>query len=596
MANTRHNSTQLPLVTDGAKSVDAFYGPWKSLGEFGSWWSETFAGVDIPAGTLAGVINGTNVDRYCRIVPADGTAYWKKLDYINSVIEFGGIVSDMAVSSGTAGIMGNRATVFYDEGSDTLLLKSGNNYYGNWTNSYDYGEIDDGRVYPYEGKIYVDITTGQLFYSTSNKLVPAEGGGNINLTDDEWEAIDSGITAELVEELKRLKAMNIQYSFNKNELTLTDGNNTQTYNLAEGGGSTNYGEPTVMLSYSDSIGNSGGTLNPVIHVSQSRVVGESSSTLSYSSVSEIKSTGATVEFSLSQGAAGVSINSQTGVLTFTENTSGALKIVQVSVNVRNVNEVGLDGEADSNEIRQGKVYIRSVAYGEPESNGDGSYTVSPIYTASNGETYTYDEYVAADISKETFSFEITEGSSMYGASLNTTTGAVTYDISDMLDGLSGGEIITTSFLNCVQSNVNTITVDVPDFFGYTGEDEYVANDSWINNVGGNKTDSTVTTFAYRSGCSAAPSIAAVKDDVFYFKLDVTSNYATHAWFLETQGAAFTAGDAAYAKGQSYDVNNVESVMHTGQAKNFIIYKVADSDAAYLTYSGFRKAMGYYKIE
>lgn len=596
MANTRHNSTQLPLVTDEAKSVDAFYGPWESLGEFGSWWSETFAGVDIPAGTLAGVINGTNVDRYCRIVPASGTAYWKKLDYINSVIEFGGTVSGVTVSSGTAGTMGNRTTVFYDEDSDTLLLKSGSNYYGNWTNSYDYGEVDNSRVYPYEGKIYVDITTGQLFYSTSNELVPAEGGGSVDFNNEEWEAIDSGITAELVEELRRLKAMNIQYSFNKNEITLTDGNGTQAYNLSTGGGTTNYGEPTVTLSYAESIGNGGGTLEPTIQVTQSKVVGESSTILSYGSVNAIKATGATVEFSLEQGVAGISINPQTGILTFAENTSGTLKIVQVVVTVTNVNGAGLDGEATSAEIRQGKVYIRSVAYGEPESNGDGSYTVSPIYTASNGETYTYDEYVAAEISKETFYFEVTEGSSMYGATLDTDSGAITYDTSDMLDALSGGGIITMSFLNCVQSNVNTITIDAPDFFGYTGKEGYVANDSWINNVGGNKTDDTVTTLAYRANCSAAPSVAAVKDDVFYFKLDVTSNYATHAWFLETQSAAFAAGDAAYAKGQSYSVSNVENIIHTGQAKGFIIYKVKDDDAAYLTYSGFRKALGYYKIE
>lgn len=600
-----HNSTQLPLMTDEGKSVNVFDGPWDTIEAFETWWNETTDGEALEAGVVIGVRNDTNVDRYCWLIPTGSSGYWKKLDYLGSIIEFAGVVSDVNVTLSVYNIAGNRATVFYDETTGTFIIRAANlKYYSDWKNFHEFGELDeDERVYPYEGKIYVNITTGQLFYATSNELSPVEGGG-ISLDDDQQAAVDSGITAELVDELKRLKAMNIRYVRSKDELTITDASvedvteGTQTYDLSEGGGSTSYGEPTVTLSYAESVGNTASTLDPSILVVQRKVKGDSETTLSYDSVSGLVDAGATVTFSLVQSASGVSINSQTGVLTFSNNTTGGIKVVQVAVAVTNVNEVGLDGSATSNEIRQGKVYIKSVSYGEPVSDGNGGYTISPIYTASNNETYTYAEYVAADISKETFSFSVSSSSDLYGAVLNSTTGAITYNISTMLSGLSGGDIITTTNLKCNQSNVDALSVRVPALFDYADESEYVAFNEWINNVGGDTTDDNPTTVAYRSRCSAALSIPAIEDEVFFFKIyiDETANYATHAWLLETATAAFVTGDAAYASGSKYPVSNVKSIEHTDQAYGYIIYKVKASATQYLTICGFRKALGYYKIQ
>lgn len=412
MADMRHNSTGLPLVTDEAKSVDAFYGPWESLGEFGSWWSETFAGVDIPAGTLAGVINDTNVDRYCRIVPAGGTAYWKKLNYINSVIEFGGVVSGVTISSGTAGTMGNRATVFYDEDSDTLLLKSGNSYYGNWTNSYDYGEVDDGRIYPYEGKIYIDITTGQMFYATKADLEPIEGGGSLS--------------QELVEELIRLKSLNIRFSEGVLRLYDSGDDKDKEYNLDEQV-VVSYGTPSISFGYGTITSNystySPDENNRLVVTQAVYHNGDLFETLTYKKVVDLKGAfvdGDSLEFKAS--GTGFSVSASTGKLTITANTDtesrkGYVTLVLKLHGISASHTVEVEQPAEAITL----LTAQEILYQTGAISG-GNYITIPQIKGSNGTIYAG---VTAfnQAGGESLTFEC---DSLYGATLGFSDGKLTY--------------------------------------------------------------------------------------------------------------------------------------------------------------------------
>ena len=558
MANEKiHNSTTLPLITDKLKSVNVFDGPWDSIDAFTEWWNGATRNRPIPAGTVIGVTEGTNVGKWCWIVPEGSSGYWKNLDYVNSVIEFAGVVSDITITLQTYSAEGSRATVFYDEATGTFVVKSGSKYYSAWQNGYSYGAIDGGRIYPHEGKLYVDISTGQVFYATSNELEPAPGG-----------SIDS----ELLAELQKLKAMNIR--FNDGVLTMYDAtaNRDKQYNLDEQV-VVSYGTPSISFGYG-TITSNGGTYSPdennrLIVTQDVYHNGSLYDTLTYQTVTSLKNAATSVGFTVS--GTGFSVNSSTGILTVQANSGSSERTGSVTLGVV------LNGvqAAATIELTQPAASVTTLTASEiiydTTSVVGSTYSSAPKIKGNNGTTY-------ASLSAfnqaggETLTFSC---ASLYGASVNSSTGVISYNPSTVLNAFVADvdNIVDSSGI----AKRPSITVGAGNATGsYTFAFDNVITTSLDTTFGVRIEQSTSKLVTGKAQGKTAWSFEATADNIYCFRIAHSGSDKTPCILLLSDTALVTENsvnttDVVYGGGSSIYVSDFydDSFIYKASANKYV---------------------------
>ena len=486
-------NTLINTTGEGAllPSLSRCFGPWDSTAAFESYLSSSFriSTSSIPVGLEIGVKIASNaggtqfaVQRYEWAKPAgiNGSGYWKLKDIIPHVIEFAGIVIDPVVISSSTMAQCTKDMVFYNEEDGTFVATTngGNSYFSLWNNYFDYGMVDDGSVYPHEGKLYIDSSTGQMFYATSGELSPYGGG--------------SGISSELLEELERLKTLNIRFSGNSLIIYDETEGKDKSYNLARGGEESDedvYDTPTISLSYTTPISyQDSSTNNPTILVEQDYTpAGGTAGTLTYRSVNALRSAGAVVSFEMGDGSDPAFSVNNNGVLSVGANTENTERTATVKVSVT------LNGQTASyttSTITQGaaKLYITAIEYPhrylDNYSSGVVSVGSSDIsVTLSNGTTTNLGAYIALSTDvRETFTLSC---ENTQGASFNGETGAISYTPPTLLTNFFTNNptgVINTLFIALVQEGRQ----DIDCFYDLFEYQTLSSTDSMtvLNNTGG----------------------------------------------------------------------------------------------------------------
>lgn len=405
---------------------------------------------------------------------------------INDIIVIAGVKTSGTELSGTGGT-GDATTVYYysDKGVLGLSINGGTSYYTRWANEDEFGTFmiwdpnySSGTytgnlkgVVPLINRMYLDSSTGDVKFASDKELqdvgssfVPTsaqENAMNSGITKAKVNSLDAlialGLTSADITELRRLKNMGITHDSANDLLTI----NKKQYDLSGGGGSTpvviTYGTPVVSISY-PTISNNGGTYYPTISVSQPvNYDGVLHHNEEYDDVDElIEAIGqANVVFSYydSSTTRFASFDRETGRLEADENVTENTKTSRIKINIT-MHDVPATADCPVTQnasSTQNKIYITHVEYNTPAtSNGNGSSTMVPTLTASDGNEYTVAQYNALGSSNiETFSFSC---SKLYGASIDSSTGAVTFNLSTMISSMSGGEYIKNLDVKLTQEN------------------------------------------------------------------------------------------------------------------------------------------------
>lgn len=420
---------------------------------------------------------------------------------IKDVIVIAGVKTSGTELSGT-GLEGSASNIYYysEKGVLGLSNNGGTSYYTRWANENEFGTFmiwdpnySSGTytgnlkgVVPLINRLYLDSSTGDVKFASDKELqdvassfIPTsaqESAMNSGITKAKVDKLDAiialGLTSADITELRRLKNMNIQHDATNDLLTI----NKKQYDLSGDGGSTpvviTYGTPVVSISY-PTISNNGGIYYPTISVSQPvNYDGVLHHNEEYDDVDElIEAIGkANVVFSYydSSTTRFASFDSENGRLEADENVTENTKTSRIKINItmHNVPATADCTVTQNASSTQNKLYVTKVEYKTAAtSNGDGSSTMVPTLTASDGNEYTVAQYTALGSSNiESFTFV---SGNTYGATLNASTGAITFNLSTMISNLAAGSYIKNILVNLNQENSSHNKTDIQvNFFDY----------------------------------------------------------------------------------------------------------------------------------
>ena len=164
-------------------------------------WSEWEPFVDSAIMSIISAIN-TSVKKKADLGD-DGKVSSDQLpSYVDDVVEFGGIVENIAILAASTSSAGN---VVYDKTTkrfalavqNGLSLSSSITYWGNWTNRDDYQSVsDDATATPYAGKIFIDTSTNKAYRWNGSDLAEISSSLNLGETSDTAFAGDRGLALE----------------------------------------------------------------------------------------------------------------------------------------------------------------------------------------------------------------------------------------------------------------------------------------------------------------------------------------------------------------------------------------------------------------
>lgn len=419
---------------------------------------------------------------------------------IKDVIVIAGVKTSGTELSGTGGEATSSEVYYYSEkGVLGFSINGGTSYYTRWANENEFGTFmiwdpnySSGNysgnlkgVVPLINRLYLDSSTGDVKFCSDRELqdvassfVPTsaqENAMNSGITKAKVESLDAlialGLTSADITELRRLKGMGISHDATNDLLTI----NKKQYDLSGGGGSTpveiTYGTPTVTLSYPSNISNEGGTYNPEVTVTQPvNKNGTFDHNDTYSSLSElINEVGQeNVSFEYVGSTRFSSLNANNGQIVVNQNESSSTKTVTIKINVtihgNTVNDT--DEIVQNGSTSQNKIYITKVEYDTAGlTDGNGYTTILPTLTASDGNTYSVNTYTALGSANiESFSFGCDNA---YGATVNSSTGAITYKVDTMISNILPGNYIRNIHVKLTQEdsshNKSAIEVDILNY-------------------------------------------------------------------------------------------------------------------------------------
>lgn len=536
---------------------------------------------------------------------------------INDIIVIAGVKQSGTELSGTGGT-GDATTVYYysDKGVLGLSINGGTSYYTRWANEDEFGtymiwdpNYSSGTytgnlkgVVPLVNRMYLDSSTGDVKFCSDKDL--QDIGSNFTPTSAQENALNSGITKAKVDsldalinlgltsaditELRRLKNLGISHNATTDLLTI----NNKQYDLSGGGGSTpveiTYGTPTISISY-PTFSNNGGTYYPTISVSQPvNYDGTLHHNEEYTNVDDlVEALGQeNVVFSYYNTSTPrfASLDSDNGRLEADENLTENSKTTRIKLSivmhgVSANNDCTVTQNASST---QNKLYIIKVEYKTPAvSNGNGSSTMNPTLTASDGNEYTVAEYTALGSSNiESFTFTC---SSLYGATLDANTGAVTYNLSTIISNLEAGKYVKNIIIVVNQENSSHKRSDIQvNFFDYDASQ--MTELLTLQGVRGGSEGGAL--YRGESYGLSAVTLSLNAGDVIAFK--TTLNRPVYTFIFETKlklvtesgGVAVIANSGSWSNSgtENYNtfVKNVggkETRVYTDRGDTEIIYKV-----------------------
>ena len=444
---------------DIAPSVSKLFGPWANEAELVAFLSdpevtgEEGVSISIPDATISAFVNASGGYDVKIWEHNEGIAdgRWRTLIKGKGVIHIAGVIEDPCTSMAmTTNSEATSKDIYYIKEDNRLgyMLENGTNYYPVWKNYADFGSFDNDHVKPYDGQLYV-TDDGQMYLGTT-AVIDEDGGGSYIFNSDQLAAINSGITAELVAELQRLKDMNIRYDSTDHSLTLTDKNvspvETNTYDLENSGTVITYGTPDITVSYG-TIASYGDTVYPEISVSQVVYTnGEQSDTLEYDNLTDLAAAlkvGDSITFGYATDETDrfSQLNSSTGEIEALANTGNANKEVDIVLTVK-LN--GMTGTGETTVVQSSsKLYVTGLSYERVNvSTRMGStIEVTPNVQLSNGTTETLATYLARPTS-EREELTLSRDGASQGESFDSSTGEISYTPSTILTNLDEGETIS----------------------------------------------------------------------------------------------------------------------------------------------------------
>lgn len=428
-------------------SIDSRFGPYNSISE-----AYSAVGPDgygkIISGMPFGIIeNDDSVTVYRWTVTGGTEEDYERADF--KVIQFGGVVNDnVNIRQTSSDYSADASEVFYIKNRNSFCYKDGLLYYVNWKNRYKW---EDDELVPYDDVLYLDISANALYYFGGNKLVllsqsvekvselendakyiTEEGIKDIpvdslSMTASQKNALNSGITSDLVTELAKLKGLNI--SFANDVLSIFDSATGKTKSYTLGTPVTyTYGTPTLEFEYPTTVGVNGDILNLTSFEVTQEVTGSDSSsdTLTYSSLAELVAAGGSFGITLDSEYDTFSVNEQTGAITVEPNSVETDKTAVVTITV-SINGKSVTADSDTitqdaaaaggdNEVMITLGYFDGCSSSMGTMSGDGSvgigvpttvsaapetgYVFAGWYSSNNAElvsadaSYTFTPYVA----------------------------------------------------------------------------------------------------------------------------------------------------------------------------------------------------------
>lgn len=473
-------------------STDAWYGPWDSLDAFyeylGSILGKTVTDSDIPDATQIGVkSSGGDVTLMRWVKPNDQNlvGYWKEEGKGKGVIHIAGVLDNATKKMASTTQEGTADNIYYIKSTGFLgyvgagLQPSAVEYYPVWKNCLEYGTLDEsGNVVPFDGRLYV-TKEGQVFLSTSADIQEISGGGLVDLDEDQQEALDSGITKALVQrlealatvtdaeiaELKKLRAMNIEFSATNDVLSITDRTTSTRRSISLTGGedapepvTRTYGTPTISFGYTQggaSIGSAGGSYNPIITITQ-KVYDDDveTETLTYSSLAELAQdfiVGDSISFAYDPTTAATfaSLNQNTGAISVNANSGDSDITVKIKLSLT------LHGMAASSTIsvvqtNTTPLYVTSMRYVITDHPTiQGTKVATPYVTASDNNEYSITAYAQlSNVMGYTF-----EAVRTTGFTFDSATGIITFsDLATAAAALNDGQFLMNPVITLKQEN------------------------------------------------------------------------------------------------------------------------------------------------
>ena len=584
-----------------AKALDARFGPYSSVAEaYAEVGPEGFNA--ITAGLPFGIRQADgSVEIYIWTKDKGSATDYKKLvpDSSNGIIVIAGIKTSGTPKTGSTTITGDAGNIYYYSqlGVFGLSLDGGATYYKRWTNEKDFGEYtifdpnySSGNysgnlagVTAYNNRLYLIASTGELKLGTNSEI---DSLGNF--TTAQKNAINSGITEEMVEYIRELM----------------EGSVTPT---------TSYSIKSFNFSYPSTVSASGATGTNAIALSSFRVVcdkqvGSTTTEETFNSLTEFNAIGGIVTFDLSDTDVDnvFSIGLHDGRLTVAANSTTSTRETKVVA-------VASIGESESEEIKSNyiiqaaaetqKLSISSVSYNITENND--TYTATPTIVASDGNNYTVAQYNATTHEDYTIEMPV-----FNGLTTNSSTGVMSWNRNTLLDNLTAGTILS----NFVATFIETINgSDIYHYgeatpFDYSQSEATGVFNAWTNKVGSTATKESGTSgFELRTNVTnkshAAPNTITNVNagDIYYFKLtDDSTGRGSWAWLFETSTPVVENGAVVSGLNDTYQEGATGSILNRGfgssNVHKFVIYKVQQgTELTISTYLDTRKPLFYKKL-
>ena len=467
-----------------APSASKLFGPWESEEALTTF----LTGADIPNSLVAAFYeeDGTaTIKQWVKPADEDAVGYWRELFKGKCVVYIAGVMESATKKMASSIEDGTKDDVYYIESTGSLGLVGGGlqtsivEYWPIWKNCLEYGTLDeDGNVLPFDGMLYV-TKTGRVFLGTSAEIVDVYGGGLVDLDEGQQEALDSGITKELVQrlealatltdaeiaELKKLRAMNIEFSATNDVLSITDRTTSTRRSISLTGGedapepvTRTYGTPTISFGYTQggaSIGSAGGSYNPIITITQ-KVYDDDveTETLTYSSLAELAQdfiVGDSISFAYDPTTAATfaSLNQNTGAISVNANSGDSDITVKIKLSLT------LHGMAASSTIsvvqtNTTPLYVTSMRYVITDHPTiQGTKVATPFVTASDNNEYSITAYAQlGNIMGYTF-----EAVRTTGFTFDAATGIITFtDLATAAAALSNGQFLMNPIITLRQEN------------------------------------------------------------------------------------------------------------------------------------------------
>lgn len=574
MADTRKAKGQYFADSNGLHpSIESTFGPWDSIEAFEEWLGGMGSSVSIPNGlpiAVKGSDGRISIKRWTVPNVPNAVPYWKNESGESPVIPIAGVI-EVGRSKGSSSIdEGNSSNVYYIENHEVLgLVPSGSTsdsvveYYPIWKGCLEYGVVGNGEVTPLENKLYLDTSTGQLFYASDSEVDPY-------ISDD---------IEELLDEVRRLKGYNIRFSGDSLIVYDATSKTDKVYNLAEGreeSGEDEYETPQITLAYPASVSADAKSLSPssfLVTQAYTPVKG-TPGTLRYSTVASLQSVAGAgnVAFSMAEGSdPAFSVNAQTGVVSISANASGSARSGAVTLSVT-LN--GKTAEYTAATITQNVplLYITAVEYPEADaldSYTEGAKTVAAAdinITDSTGATYSLATYLAKSTSteREAVSFECTRS---YGSELNGETGALSYNPKSIFTNFDSyviqsgeGKGSIGSIEIAVKQNGRADIAVLFNMFRYADVNS-LESATALSGFGGSTDSSSTTTIKAKSGCSLITGISVTAGDVVLFNLPDAGHWN---WVWETSSNVTGAATAKRGVASSaFGTSAMMKVLNTG---------------------------------